>query len=178
MIKNQGFTLIEVLIACFVITIGVIASYIMVQQIFAQTFDASTRLSAIYLAKEGSEIVRNIRDSAWIQDLAWTSNGLNAGYWEGDYLNISNLVSCDSCNGSDSNDFNRLRFIRIRSNLNPPFYNYAQGNNTIFKRRIRIERPATGPNAGAIIATVDVLWQDKGATKKVSIQSFLYDWKQ
>ena len=168
--ESAGFTLIEVLVASFVIVVGVIASYIVVQQIFAQTFDASTRLTAIYLAKEGAEIVRNIRDTAWIQDLPWNTNGIGANntYWEGEYLYTSNLTSCPgSCT------FDNLRFLRIRSSMNPPFYNYSQGDNTRFKRRIKIERPT----ADSIKLTVDVMWQDNGI-KKVTIQSLLYDWKQ
>ena len=174
MMKNKGFTLIEVLIATFVILVGVVASYIVVQQIFSQTFDASNRLEAIYLAKEGAEAVRNVRDTAWIQNLPWASNGIGADdtYWEGEYLYSSGLTSCSSCSGADS-DFNSLRFLKIRASMNPPFYNYSSGNNTPFKRRIHIERPT----ADSIRVIVDVMWQD-GGIRKVTIESFLYDWKQ
>ena len=79
--KKKGFTLIEVLMACFIIIVGVIASYIIVQQIFAQTFNASSMLTAIYLAQEGSEIIRNVRDTGWIQGLDWNNNNLSVGYW-------------------------------------------------------------------------------------------------
>ena len=166
--KKKGFTLIEVLMACFIIIVGVIASYIIVQQIFAQTFNASSRLTAIYLAQEGSEIIRNVRDTGWIQGLDWNNNNLSVGYWEADYLG-SALVSCALCDGTDS-DFNRLRFLKTQD----PFYNYSAGDNTPFKRRIRIERPA----GDSIKVTVDTMWRHRGQFRKVTIQSFLYDWNR
>jgi prepilin-type N-terminal cleavage/methylation domain-containing protein len=158
--KKAGFTLVEVLIAAFIITVGVVASYMMIQQIFAQTFEASTRLTAIYLAKEGAEIARNIRDTGWLQDLDWNNNGLAAGNYQASYNGYS-LISCPgSC------EFGNMYFV-----------NYITGTSTHFKRRINIQRPSSGQNAGAIIVTVDVMWQDKGQVKKVTIQSLLYDWK-
>ncbi len=169
--KNLGFTLVEVLIACFVIVVGVIASYIVIQQIFSQTFEASKRLTAVYLAQEGAEIARNIRDTGWIQDSGWGNNGLNVGYHEAEYLDFS-LDSCGACDGT-RDDFDRLSFLKKGS----PFYSYSSGESSPYKRRITIERPAVGPNAGAIIVTVDVMWKQRRNFRQVTIQSFLYDWK-
>lgn len=170
---STGFTLIEILIASFVILIGVVASYFVVQEIFSQTFDTSTRLTAIYLAKEGAEVVRNLRDTGWLQNLPWGSNGIGGDntFWEADYTNTASLTSCSTCTGSDS-DFNILRFIKAWSSNNDPFYDYSGGSNTIFKRRIHIERPG----GNVIKVTVDVMWQDLGI-QKVTIENYLYDWK-
>ena len=176
MMKNKGFTLIEVLIASFVIVVGVVASYIIVQQIFAQTFRASARLTAIYLAKEGAEVVRNIRDTGWIQSDSWYNNGLDVGYWQVEY-DSNNLLICILCNGSDY-DFDRFWGISmwfLKSHTSgDPFYDYGfWGSNTPFKRRIRIERPT----ADSIRATVDVMWKEGGQIRKVTIQNLLYDWR-
>ncbi|KPJ55201.1 hypothetical protein AMJ47_01680 [Parcubacteria bacterium DG_72] len=154
--KSKGFSLAELLIACFIIASGVTASYMIVQQIFAQTFEASNRLTAAYLAQEGAEIVRNIRDTGWIQGLDWTSNGLNVGCHEASYGDYSLTL----CSGSGNYD-------------DLSFYIYLNGNTSIFKRKITIERPT----ADSIKTTVDVLWKRKGQVHNVTIQSLLYDWK-
>ncbi len=74
--KCEGFTILEILIAMLVITIGGLAAYAMVQQIVFSTFSSSYRLTAAYLAKEGIENVRNIRDTNWLQEAPNWYDGL------------------------------------------------------------------------------------------------------
>ena len=74
--KNKGFTILEVLVAIFIITTGGLAAYAMVQQIIFSTLSSSYRLTAAYLAKEGIETVRNNRDTNWLQGAPNWYNGL------------------------------------------------------------------------------------------------------
>ena len=69
--KNRGFTILEVLVAVFIITVGGLAVYTMVQQIVFDTFASSYRLTAAYLAKERIEFIRNIRDTNWLEGSDW-----------------------------------------------------------------------------------------------------------
>ena len=173
--KLKGFTLIEVLIATAVIALGIVASYVVVQQIFAYSFATSYRLTAAYLAKEGIEIVRNIRDTGWIQELAWNNNGLFSGYWQADYSHTTVLLPCLFCNGT-SNDFNNdLFFWYLKYPIaGNPFYRYSLfGSKSLFKRRIRIQRPT----ADSIKATVDVMWKERGVIKSLTVEGDLYDWR-
>ena len=62
-IKTKGFTILEVLVAIFVITIGVISAFNVVQNINIFSRVNSSRLTATYLAQEGVELIRNRRDS-------------------------------------------------------------------------------------------------------------------
>ena len=78
---KKGFTILEVLVTMLVITIGGLAAYAMVQQIVFSTFASSYRLTAAYLAKEGIEIVRNTRDTNWLEQENW-NNGLSSSDWE------------------------------------------------------------------------------------------------
>lgn len=73
---NKAFTIIEVLAAILVITIGVLAAYAVVQEIVSQTLESSSRLTAVYLAQEQIENVRNIRDTNWLGGEVW-DNGLD-----------------------------------------------------------------------------------------------------
>ena len=57
---SKSFTLIEVLVATFVITLGVAGGLVVVSQTTAFTQITSSRLTATYLAQEGIEIVKNI----------------------------------------------------------------------------------------------------------------------
>ena len=71
MVKSHqgGFTLIEVMVAVFVLTIGVLAAFNVVQNITIYSRTTSSRLTAIYLAQEGIELVRNQRDTNWLEDM-------------------------------------------------------------------------------------------------------------
>ncbi len=76
-----GFTILEVLFTILVISIGALTAFVVVQQIISQTFSSSYRLTAAYLAKEGIEIVRNTRDTNWLEGENW-DNGLSSSGWE------------------------------------------------------------------------------------------------
>lgn len=77
---NKSFTILEVIITIFIITIGVLAAYTVTQQIISYTYRSVSRLTATYLAMEGIEIVRNIRDTNWLEEEDWV-NGLSSTDW-------------------------------------------------------------------------------------------------
>jgi len=72
--KNRGFTLIEVVIAVSILTIGVLAAFNVVQNITIYSKLTSSRLTATYLAQEGIELVRNQRDTNWLEGMDWGTN--------------------------------------------------------------------------------------------------------
>ena len=77
---KKGFTIIEVIVAISVITIGVLAAFSVVQKIISYTFVSSSRLTAAYLAKERIEVVRNKRDTNWLEGQDWT-DGIGTTGW-------------------------------------------------------------------------------------------------
>lgn len=70
-IKTKGFTLLEVLVAVFVLTIGVLGAFTVVQNITFYSQMISSKLTATYLVQEGIELVRNRRDSNWLARVPW-----------------------------------------------------------------------------------------------------------
>ena len=69
--KEKSFTILEVMMAIFVLTIAVGASYILIQQTLIAVSLTQSKLIASYLTQEGVENVRNIRDTNWINGSAW-----------------------------------------------------------------------------------------------------------
>lgn len=69
---NKGFTLIEVLIAIFLITVGIGGAFNLIQKTVEYSAISSSRLQAAYLSQEGIEIIRNQRDSNWLAGNSWT----------------------------------------------------------------------------------------------------------
>lgn len=72
--KNKGFTLIEVLVAVFILTVAIFAIFNVIQNLSIYYKTASSRLTAAYLAQEGMELARNKRDTSLIQGLGWDSD--------------------------------------------------------------------------------------------------------
>jgi len=69
--KQSSFTLIEVVVAIFLITVGIGGSFHLVNSLMDFSSISSSRLQAAYLAQEGIELVRNIRDSNWLAGDPW-----------------------------------------------------------------------------------------------------------
>lgn len=163
--RKKGFTILEAMIAIFVIIIGVIGASIAIQQTLFLTRIVSSQLIASYLAQEGVEIVRNIRDGNWLEGVAWDS-GLTGCEPEGvgcqaDYTNTQSL---DPYTGEP---------LKIDGG----FYNYQSGTPTPFTRKITIAS-RTDPEGIPILDTrVLVNWQIGGETYQVLTIEYLYNWK-
>lgn len=157
--NGAGFTLLEAIVAISVITVGLVGVLSLVTQTISSATFSKDKLIAVYLAQEGIEIVRNIRDTNWLTNASW-NNGLGIGDWQVDY-----------------ND--QVLFVYTGNPLNletaTGFYGYDPGNATKFQRKITI---SAGPVSGSSLnVKVEVFWQEKGVTHKVEAQENLYNWK-
>lgn len=170
--KSRGFTLLEVITAIFILTVGVGGAFSLIHQTLSVASLSELKLTGSYLAQEGMEIVRNIRDSNWLEQRTSPStswdNGLTGCQFpmccEGDYDDTS-LISLLSCNYDD------LRYINIDAN---DFYSYSTdipNTPTKFKRKILIE-----PEAGKIKVTVEVIWEERGRSHNVKVLGYLTNW--
>jgi len=85
--QNQnGLTMIELLVALTVITVGLFAVWSLFLSNYNAEKDARNRVIAVNLAREGAEIIRNIRDSNWLK-IAENESGV---YWYSGILTGSN----------------------------------------------------------------------------------------
>jgi len=87
--KRKGFTLLEVIIAVFIMVVGTGAAFALIQQTLSATPVIKDKLIAAYLAQEGIEIIRNMRDSAWLAsrgdpNVKW-DDYIPEGDWQADY---------------------------------------------------------------------------------------------
>ena len=88
-VKKNSFTLLEVMVAISILTLAVGGSFTLIQQALVSTSLAKSKLTAAYLAQEGMEIVRNIRDNNWLNSSPSWKTGLTAGEYEADYDDLS-----------------------------------------------------------------------------------------
>ncbi|MFH1292253.1 MAG: prepilin-type N-terminal cleavage/methylation domain-containing protein, partial [bacterium] len=75
---TKGFTLIETIIAISLLTTGVVGSFALMQRVTSFTSISSSQFIASYLAQEGIEIIRNIRDTNYLELQDWDGGIDNA----------------------------------------------------------------------------------------------------
>lgn len=160
--RKNGFTLLEVIITLFVVIVGVVAVYIASQQSLFYTQNSISQLTAAYLAQEGIEIVRNIRDTNWLNNRNWDTG----------------LTACEASSGGCEADYGDGSLSPSGATLIPlnlettGFYGYNSGTPTRFTRRITI-----GSEPGYLKVIVLVEWKQKGGgPKSIGIQENLYPW--
>jgi len=178
--KKNSFTLLEVILAITVLTLAVGGSFVLISQTIASISVVQSKLIASYLAQEGIEIVKNIRDTNWLKFPLW-DQGLEGGdCWEGDYQTGAppDYPSFTSC--PFPYQYDNLRFLGIDEN---GFYGYSYlpENKTIFKRKITIsdkvdlDDPPDG-EMDKLKVSVEVLWAERGKLHSITAQEYLYNW--
>lgn len=153
--KKKAFTLVEVLVAVFILIVGAGTAFSLVSQMFSTASLIRDRFIAAYLAQEGIEIVKNIRDSNWIAGQSW-NQGLSPGSYQADY----NDFTLSSFNGNP---------LRIESS---GFYGYGLGSPTKFVRQITLRN--LDPNK--IEVRVTVSWRERGREHNFILKSIITNW--
>lgn len=152
--SSRAFTLIEILIAITVITLGVVGFHVAITRVASLTFSNSDRFVASRLAQEGIEIVTNIRDTNWVKKTNW-DNGLTNGDHLVQYNEDSLLTYLDTPLKID----------------NYGFYNYDNGDNSKFTRKVTIDHI----NENKLKVKVQITWPGKGSP--LEVEEYLYNWK-
>jgi type II secretory pathway pseudopilin PulG len=164
-----GFTLLEIVIAMFVVTIGMGGVFTVIQKSFSAISLSASRLVAANLAQEGIEVVRNIRDTNWLEEQDWDS-GLGAGDYQVQYDDAeTGIVFCALPCAYDD-----MGFLNIDED---GFYSYKDSGayiTTKFKRKVTI----SDKTADSMKITAEIIWKERGGIEYNYIaHNLLYDWK-
>lgn len=156
--KNRGgFTLSESIIAITLILIGIMGTLTLINRAAGFATLTSSRLTASALGQEGIEIVRNIRDSNWLNQRTWTEGLL--GQCDGNF-EVSPLDGL-GCNSG--------RNLLFDDELG---YNYTDGQETIFKRVVSI----SSINSAEIKIQAIVSWNFRGGDFDIVVEDHLFNW--
>jgi len=165
--NEKAFTILEVVGAIFILTVGTSSAFILISQTFSATSLVKNKLVAVYLVQEGIEIVRNIRETTWLQKrtdstLSWDQY-LPAGDWQADYLN------------QELNQSYLASPLNIDAN---GFYSYSPGSPTPFKRKISIEKIDLDGDEkpDKMRVEVEVSWQERGRTHNFKALEYVTNW--
>jgi len=183
---KKGFTLIELVIAIFILSFAVVGVFSIFSMTVILTSDASMRLTGTFLAQEGMEIVQNVRDTNWLKMDAQALAGTVTTTWLDDM----------SCSSGCEADYRATalspwgdNFLEINSATGFYVYNENDSTETKFKRKIIVE-PITGIDYAAKV-TVQVSWDEKpnilyrtareagacdSTSNCITVEKIFYDW--
>ena len=161
--NRKSFTLIEVLLSVFLITVSVLGLYSGINYSYSSVTKASDKFVASYLAEEGVELVKNIRDSNFV-------NG-NVSWVEGLTTCSDIILGCRMDYDESALTVNTLSTVRTPLWIDANgFYNYTEsGTQTIFSRKIVV----TIVSSAKIKISVTVYYGEE----EFLLEQYLYDWK-
>ncbi len=173
--KLAGFTLVETLVAISILLVVIIGPMTIAQKGIQNAYFAREQVTAVFLAQEAIEAIRELRDADALIAYDDGSSGDNTWAW------YSGLES--SCMGSGGCAYNV--FDNTFEACNPDCklkldasgnYNYEPGIPTPFTRKVYIEQDA--PTDDWMLVKVDVFWDTKvfgGTERHVILQTWIYD---
>jgi prepilin-type N-terminal cleavage/methylation domain-containing protein len=167
--RNKSFTLIEVILAIAIFTLCIGGSFILIQQTIISVSLANSKLVAYYLAQEGIEMVRNIRDNNWLKQrinplVAW-KDGLSVGAWEADYNDAALANYLDPGRNLYVDKTNGFYFYP-----DVPLPDHLKTN---FKRKITISQ---GTTTDDLYIESKVEWTERTRTHNVKLYEHLFNW--
>lgn len=203
-VHQKGFSLIEILVSIFVLSIVLFAATTLVISVMNANRANLHRLTATHLAEEGVEAVRNIRDSYWRQSLDWTGdvnvNVFGSVFANGDYIVDRHVPEVFENSGADTTQSVRLGAVisartwnlkEKKSEDDARLFLQKMGETFLFvhdfhrepspfSRTIHLElQPFVldGTSYEKLFIVSTVTWNEGSVSQKVSLSTFLTDWK-
>lgn len=174
--QTSGFTLVEALVATSILAVSITALVnVVAQNVFTSGF-VKNKAVAMSLAQEGVELVRNIQDTALLNN-SYATFELLAGtvfspctYGAGVCTIDPASLSIQSCSGQECPP------LKISENgyFNYIFEDTTNSLNEKFTRSISIVQ--TGSDSGKVVVTVS--WLQGSTQKEVVYETDLFLWIQ
>jgi hypothetical protein len=202
--NNKAQGLIETIIAIGIIITGLSSAMSLIVQNKIATEEAEDRLIATNLAREGVEIVRNIRDTNW---LSCEMSGFvpNCNDWDQDLYSGNDVIAVpvfnplynswiiDFAPDSIQHDYARIwrknggtsEFIGVQFNSNEPtppdstltnFRRILELYSICSDKSVLASCPTDNPKIGIRVQS-KVLWNSRGRESTIVIEERLFNWR-
>ncbi len=170
--SKKGFTLIETLVAISVFLFAITGPMVLINDSVTVSRRAKAQSTALYLAQEGVDMVRAVRDSNMMN-----GNGLFSGI---DACEVVGQGGCEldmNLNGQvgvvgscvlDTGCTTLLNYSNGR-------FSYGSGDSTNFSRIIQVQ--SVGVTGDEYEVTGTTRWTDEYGSAEVSVVTTLFDWK-
>ncbi|OHB17649.1 MAG: hypothetical protein A2544_01350 [Candidatus Zambryskibacteria bacterium RIFOXYD2_FULL_43_10] len=167
--KNKGFTIVESLVAITVLVLVITGTASAIQTSISSYIFSKDQIIAFYLAQEGFEQVRNIRDENALVGRNWLTNLDPCLTSNGCYVDVLKPNPLPSSCGTNCPVINQ--------NQNNGFYGYDEGQDwkpTVFNRRIVMQQI----NSREVSITVTIDWSKGVTARQFRAKENLLNWQQ
>ena len=147
-----------VIFSLFLVTVGIVGFADLFRALEAMSVNNKNDLTANFLAQEGIEIVRRNRE------------GSNKDNWDSWYASLSDGDYNVEYSNASLEPYSSILIKRDPVTL---AYNYSTGDNTIFYRRITLQKQSTVD----VLVTCTINWSFKGQSYSLVVQDDLYNWR-
>lgn len=164
---HAGFTLLEMLFAVVIFSFALVSLMLIAGKGVIATASAKDQLTAQYLAEEGAEVVRNVRDG----------NFLNQDDW------LTGIDDCKAVSPCDVSYGNGSSLELIGGSSRPLFASdtgYFRGDGTIsgvqkFSRAIYLEDAGIGDQK---IIVVKITWKQRSVDREFEFRTYISNWQE
>ena len=162
---NKGFTIVESLVAISILVLAITGATSAIQTGISSYIFSKDQIIAFYLAQEGFEQIRNIRDENGLKKISWWT-GLGACF-SPSACTVDPVVSSvpSACTPGSCQV--------LKQDPSTGFFGYTSGSDTIFRREIVL----TSINAHEILVLVTVNWSKGTMSKQFRAKENLLDWQ-
>lgn len=175
--KNQGFTLLEAIVAIAILLVAVTSASGLILSSLQNVHVTKNRVVAAYLAQEGIEVVRAIRDTSWINGLDYNAN-LTPSPTPYCAQYDSTVLTSGPC------DYN-IYWDGTNPAPAGAYTHDSSAEPTIFTREILItaltnpenDPTCVGPDPAVLQVLSTVSWSGPSAGS-ITVEDRLYDWLQ
>ncbi len=170
--KNKGFTIVESLVAITILVMVIIGATSAVQSGISSYIFSKDQIIAFYLAQEGFEQIRNIRDENGLKNQDWltglSTNPSDPCYF-GNACIVDPVVSATPTMCSSPGNCPMLR-----QDTGTGFFGYnASWPSTIFRREIVL----TQINSNEVSILVTVNWSKGIASRQFRARGNILNWQ-
>ncbi|MBI2673939.1 MAG: prepilin-type N-terminal cleavage/methylation domain-containing protein [Candidatus Zambryskibacteria bacterium] len=172
--KNKGFTIVESLVAITVLVLAITGTASAIQTGISSYIFSKDQIVAFYLAQEGFEQIRNIRDENGLLNQNWLA-GISANSSDPCYFGNACIVDPINSNVPTRCSAGPGNCPALRQDTSTGFFGYnLSWPATVFRREIIL----TQINAKEISIQVTVNWSKGLVNREFKAKENLLNWQQ